>query len=102
LAALMLVLFAFSVTPKLILHDLVANHKDTPLKCSTDNKAQFNVAGFNCGCNDLVVESPLVRTHVAAEIIAPQIFSQHIDTEVRSFISVYQFYFELRGPPSLT
>ena len=98
----MLMLFAFSVTPKLILHDLVANHKDTPLKCSTDNHSQFNVAGFNCGCDNLVVESPFVDTHVAAEIIAPQIFSQHINTEVKSFISVNQFYFELRGPPSLT
>jgi hypothetical protein len=98
----MLMLFAFSVTPKLILHDLVADHKDTPLRSSTDNNVQFNVAGFNCGCDDLVVESPFVNTQVAAEIIAPQIFSQHINAEIRSFISADQFYFELRGPPSLT
>ncbi|HEX4373418.1 MAG TPA: hypothetical protein VHZ50_08975 [Puia sp.] len=101
LAAFMLALFAFSVTPKLILHDIVANHKDTPIKCSTNNNAQFNVAGFNCGCDNLVVESPFVDTHVAAEIIAPQIFSQHINVEVNNFISVNHFYFELRGPPSL-
>ena len=97
----MLVLFAFSVTPKLLLHNLVANHKDTPIKCSANNSAQFNVAGFNCGCDNLVVEFPFVDAHVATEIIAPQIFSQHINTEVKDLISVNQFYFELRGPPSL-
>jgi hypothetical protein len=101
LAALMLVLFAFSVTPKLLLHNLVANHKDTPLKCSTDNHSQFNVAGFNCGCDNLVVESPFVENSVTAEIITQRFFSQYINTEVNDFISVNQFYFELRGPPSL-
>jgi hypothetical protein len=101
LAALMLVLFAFSVTPKLLLHNLVANHKDTPVKCSANNNAQFNIAGFNCGCDNLVVESPFVENSVTAEIITQQVFYQYINTEVKDFISVNQFYFELRGPPSL-
>jgi hypothetical protein len=101
LAALMLVLFAFSVTPKLLLHNLVANHKDTPVKCSANNNAQFNIAGFNCGCDNLVVESPFVENSVTAEIITQQVFSQYINTEVKNFISVNQFYSELRGPPSL-
>jgi hypothetical protein len=101
LAALMLLLFAFSVTPKLILHDLVANHKDTALKSSTDNNAQFNIAGFNCGCDNLVVESPFVENSITAEIITQQVFSEYINTEAEDFISVNQFYFELRGPPSL-
>lgn len=97
----MLVLFAFSITPKLLLHNLVANHKDTPLKSSTNKTQQFDVAGFNCGCDNLVVESPFVENFIAAEIVAPSFFSLHINPEIKNFISVNQFYVGLRGPPSL-
>ena len=95
----MLVLFAFSVTPKLLLHNLVANHKDTPLKSSTNKTQQFDVAGFNCACDNLVVESPFVENFIAAEIITPSFFSRHINPEIKNFISVNQFYVGLRGPP---
>ena len=97
----MLVLFAFSITPKLLLHDLVANHKDTPLKSSTNKTQQFDVTGFNCGCDNLVVESPFVENFIAAEIVTPSFFSLHINPEIKNFISVNQFYVGLRGPPSL-
>jgi len=97
----MLALFAFSITPKLLLHDLVANHKDTPLKCGDDNNQKFIVAGFNCDCDNLVVESPFVHTFFDSEIIVPQIFSQYINSAVKDPIAVNQFYFELRGPPSM-
>ena len=100
LAALMLILFAFSITPKLLLHDLVANHKDSPLPSSAKNNAAFNKAGFNCGCDNLVVESPFVENPVAALSIVPQIFSSLFTAEPNDFISLVHFYIELRGPPS--
>jgi len=95
----MLLLFAFSITPKLLLHDLVANHKDTPLKSSSNKTQQFDVAGFNCGCDNLVVESPFVQNFIAAEILIPSFYSQHINPGIKNFISVKQFYVGLRGPP---
>ncbi|HLY72365.1 MAG TPA: hypothetical protein VKR53_21690 [Puia sp.] len=101
LAAFMLGVFAFSVTPKLLLHNLIANHQDTPVKSSANPNAQLNIAGFNCGCDNLVVESPFVEHSISSDIDAPKIFSAHIVAEVNRFISVNEFYFELRGPPSL-
>jgi|HubBroStandDraft_5_1064220.scaffolds.fasta_scaffold425740_1 hypothetical protein len=95
----MLMLFALSATPKLLLHDLVANHKDTPLKCSADNTQQYNIAGFNCGCDNLVVESPFVANNFVQEIILPISFSSFNDKEDNDFISVDQIYASLRGPP---
>ena len=97
----MLLLFAFSITPKRLLHGLLANHKDTPLKCSTNANEQVNVAGFNCGCDDLVVESPFLENPVVTEMTVPLIFFQHDNPGIKSFVSFNKFYFELRGPPSL-
>ncbi len=97
----MLILFAFSVTPKIILHNLVANHKDVPLKSNFGNTAKLNVAGFNCSCDNLVVESPFVNNHIAPEIIIPLLFSLPINKEVNDLISIDQFYAAPRGPPCL-
>jgi hypothetical protein len=99
LAVIMLALFGFSVTPKLILHNLVANHKDTPLKPNSANTEQLSKSGFNCDCDNLVVESPFVDDHSVTEIIIPVLFSLHINKDVNDFNVVSKFYIELRGPP---
>jgi hypothetical protein len=56
------VLFAFSITPKIVLHNLVANHKDGKTKTSLPDaySTQLSKASFNCQCDNLISESPFV------------------------------------------
>jgi hypothetical protein len=97
----LLLLFSFSITPKLILHRLIANHKDTAYSVSKEKKATLDKTGFNCHCEDLVVTlpflpqpEPVYTTQLASTIIP---YSE----KVSGFLSLTQFFFELRGPPAL-
>jgi hypothetical protein len=99
LAALMLTVFAFSVTPKILLHNLVADHKDTPINSNHSNKEQFSKAGFNCNCDNLVVESPFVNDFFPVQLSVEKQFAQQQTFFKNYFNSLHHFYFELRGPP---
>ncbi|HVY75471.1 MAG TPA: hypothetical protein VG890_11610 [Puia sp.] len=57
-AALSLLLFTFSATPKKFLHDILANHKDTERVSTTE--PVFYASGFQCHCEDLVVVAPFL------------------------------------------
>jgi hypothetical protein len=100
LAALMLILFAFSITPKIVLHDFVANHKDTPLKSNFGENAQLNVAGYHCSCDNLVVESPFTDTKVKSPVTRVAVFPQLNLIYHGHFYAGHNFYIELRGPPA--
>lgn len=95
----MLMMFAFSITPKLLLHDLIANHRDSPLKNSTDKNARIDVAGFNCSCDNLVVESPFLDDLFSDDRVKTFVYLQHIGAAIKNLYSVDPFYFQLRGPP---
>jgi hypothetical protein len=98
----LLLLFAFSITPKKPLHDFFANHKDTPVKSSGNKTEQFSQAGFNCNCENLVVEFPFAASSFTETPGRPVIYrsvpySQIIDV----FHPAPPRYFELRGPPTV-
>ena len=100
LASFLLGIFAFSITPKIILHNVVANHKDTPFASNSEKKAQINKAGFNCNCDNLVVESPFTDQHEPFEIIINHFFLPPIIKNINSVKTVVQYYPALRGPPA--
>jgi len=97
----MLVLFTFSMTPKLLLHRLVANHKDTAYSISKDKHASLNKGGINCHCDDLVVTIPFLPH--PAPVYSVQLASLTVpySEKVFTFLSLTDFFFELRGPPAL-
>lgn len=99
LAVLMLAVFAFSVTPKILLHNLVADHKDTPIKSNHSNQEQYSKAGFNCNCDNLVVESPFVNDFFPVQLSIAKQFAQQQTFFRNNFNSLHHFYLELRGPP---
>jgi hypothetical protein len=101
LAALMLCIFAFSVTPKIVLHDMVAHHKDTPFKSNFGVNSQFDKAGFNCNCDNLVVESPFTNDFNPVQISIHRFFPSHVNEYRTSFHSIHHFFSSLRGPPVL-
>jgi hypothetical protein len=100
LAGFMLAVFAFSITPKIILHNVVANHKDTPFASNFEKNAQFSKAGFNCSCDNLVVESPFTDDYDPLHVIINTFYPAQIIKDVNSFDNTVYFYPALRGPPA--
>ncbi len=99
-AGLLLLLFAFSNTPKKTLHDFFANHKDVPVRSSRSKTIQFSQSGFNCHCDDLVVESPFIGSLPSPELTAPAPCRPVAYPAIRTaFFPAPPRYFELRGPP---
>ncbi|HVM87856.1 MAG TPA: hypothetical protein VMT76_06680 [Puia sp.] len=95
----MLIVFAFSVTPKILLHNLVADHRDTPLAHNYSHDQQVSKTGFNCNCDNLVVESPFVNNIDRIDVKITRNFSEQYIAYTNYFISLHQVYFTLRGPP---
>jgi len=97
----MLIVFAFSVTPKILLHNLVADHRDTPRSQNHSKQNQLSKTGFNCNCENLVVESPFVNDFIPLNLSIATQFAQEQIVYTDDFHSLNYFYFELRGPPAI-
>jgi hypothetical protein len=96
-----LVVFAFSITPKKVWHDLLANHKDLSTRNYQIGKRgdQVHKTVINCNCDQLVVESAFVNK---ASFFSIDIAIVEIDYLVKPYTfsfnsSIYNF--GLRGPP---
>jgi hypothetical protein len=100
LSGILLVLFTFSVTPRKFLHDLVANHKDTPWKFSHDPQARLQKSTFNCHTEDLVVETPFMEGSSPLVIQTPPLFRSDYTDLVTWWHSMPLSLSSLRGPPS--
>jgi hypothetical protein len=100
LAGIMLVLFAFSITPKMTLHDLFAHHKDTLFSASSKDHAVISLSGFRCNCENLVVESPFVAEITIFKIGLQHGLSSLPVTQVKEFYPATHFFPDFRGPPA--
>ena len=98
-AALMLIVFAISVTPTIVFHNWLANHTDT-YKKSTDTKAQqLGKQTFNCHCDNIVAESPFTQPETFRNLPPVQIFSVAATADIVQLPSSPQVFHSLRGPP---
>jgi hypothetical protein len=102
LAGFFLLLFAYGVTPKITLHNLVANHKDgrTKKPVSSPAATQFSTASFNCQCDNLISESPFVTAVQSSYITVETSFAAYKRVYVETVYSTQQFCSSLRGPPA--
>jgi hypothetical protein len=66
---LLLVLFSFSITPRQLLHDVLADHTDLSLKTPGGKFAAVNKSGFSCDRLNLVAESPFIPVEKTVETI---------------------------------
>jgi hypothetical protein len=94
-----LAVFAFSITPKIILHDAVAHHKDTPFKSNAEKNPQIYTAGFNCIIDNLVVESPFVEDIQPLQVVVATYFPEQPASHSGNFNKGHDCYLQLRGPP---
>jgi hypothetical protein len=101
-AALLLLVFSFSITPRKYLHDAIANHKDATSQLSHTYGLQYSNTGFICKCDDLVAESPFTSNFQYFQCTPLPVFSVRLSVALYHFQSTPVFFFELRGPPAAT
>lgn len=102
LAVIFLVLFAYGITPKITLHNLVASHRDGRGKTLLPdaNSTQLSKAGFNCQCDNLIIESPFVAATEPLVVMPQASYPVFCDAWVADVYSSTVFHYSLRGPPA--
>ncbi len=98
-AAAMLIVFAFSITPTIFLHNKFANHTDSVKKKSHSNQDQVGKKLFNCHCDNIVAVSPFTDTDHFKVLPVQQIFSNIKADKPVHFSSSQPASYSLRGPP---
>jgi len=98
----MLALFALGITPKILIHSLVAGHKDTAVSRNPDKADKYGTAGFHCTVDNLVLESPFVDDPAAITTGIPQRFAELAFPAYKGHLSSSHFIVGLRGPPSVS
>jgi hypothetical protein len=97
---LLLLVFAFSITPKVVLHNVFANHKDVRYP-SGEKETQVNKSGFYCDTENQVVEIPYLEHYsFVVDRIIGVTFQAFQSRKGHQFLSFTCFITGLRGPPS--
>jgi hypothetical protein len=99
ISAMFMLLFALSITPRKVLHDVLVNHKDD-ISYQHQSAPSIAKSGFHCDTDNNVAESPFTGEEPAS---LPARFTAFIsfDDAVNSPLhSIDVFYFSLRGPPA--
>lgn len=101
LAGLLLILFAFSITPRQALHDWLADHEDSGHPhCSYGDITHFGAYGFHCNCDNLVAESPFTSQADVFEFRQLPVFAGTTGFISHRFYAETPVFFSLRGPPA--
>ena len=95
----MLIVFAFSITPTIVLHNWLANHTDTYKKFADTKTQQVGNKTFNCHCDNIVAESPFTEPEIFKNLSPFQIFLVAATVDIVQLPSSPQVFYSLRGPP---
>lgn len=98
-AALMLLVFAISITPTIVFHNWFADHTDTVRKITHNKTEQIGKQTFNCDCNNIVAESPFTETSIVCILPAPLSYNLFKAERQLLFFSSPSVLHSLRGPP---
>lgn len=96
----MLLLFTFSITPRQLLHDALANHTDLAATAPKGKQLQVFQAGFMCKVDNLVAESPFTPSGEVQFFIPPPVVVLQGATVLVSFPVQSLRLWSLRGPPA--
>ena len=100
-AGVLLVLFTLGITPKVLIHAVVAHHQDTHLSVDRDGTDHVNKTSFHCSIDSLVVEVPYLLYPISIQLDVPQLFQVRQVEADHQFYSFGHFIFGLRGPPAV-
>ena len=100
-ALLMLLIFTMSITPKVFLHDLTADHKDEVSVVLHCHDQHLDKVGFTCDCNNLVSTSPYTVEPVL-NIPEPQaiVLVGYTPSYAEKVYAATTIFSSLRGPPA--
>jgi hypothetical protein len=96
----MLLLFAFSITPKQLLHDAITGHKHSYSKLEADANYQASKNNFKCNWQNQVIESPFIDQENFQLQQPVLVYSSYINHYTFSYYSTQPFFSSLRGPPA--
>jgi hypothetical protein len=91
--------FAFSITPAIVFHDLFSGHSDHDIQHHHKQNSEIAKAGINCHFDNFVCGSSFV------DLFTPLIFKTaksrafFLIIRNQNFHSHHHFFAELRGPP---
>ena len=92
--------FLLSITPKQVIHNLVADHIDNTTH-KTNDRPQFNVTTYHCDCNNIVATSPFVAVaQFPVQHIHEPVFALTINRSFSLFTAEHNCI-TLRGPPTV-
>jgi len=97
----MLCVFAFSITPTIILHNWLADHTDAVKKTSTGGQDHVGKKLYNCHCDNIVAESPFTESN--SFVFSPQrpVFVVTKTGNTVSLSTSEPLSRSLRGPPAV-
>lgn len=100
-AALLLLVFTVGITPRLFLHTLFANHKDSRCEAVSHygNPQHLSKTKLSCDCENIVAESPFTSEDGSFHLTYPPGFTDQPEYVRHFFHPAYFFFFSLRGPP---
>ncbi len=98
-ASVLLLVFSFSITPTIILHNWIADHTDAAKKTGNSGKKQLSSEKRYCHCDNIVAESPFTETDDSVIPLPQQSFIVEPACLIVHIVSTPRFYFSLRGPP---
>jgi hypothetical protein len=99
-AFVMLVFFSLSITPRLFLHELFADHQDMVLK-EKQHSDFVGKDGFTCDINDLVATSPFTYQYYELEFKQYSPYEKPVAFFVETVFRQVPHFNALRGPPSV-
>ncbi len=98
-SAILIIVFALSITPVAVLHTLSANHKDISFAHKNQTGDQYAKAGINCNITDFVAEAQFFKAVTLVVFSLPKTFTAVITPFASSLYSRSLLYATLRGPP---
>lgn len=98
-AAFLLLVFAFSITPTIVLHNWFANHTDTCSQQKKSQSPQISSATFHCHCNSMVAVSAFTEPGQFEIVAAEKVFNNPPTIEIVQPTSSLIIFHSLRGPP---
>ena len=98
ISAVLLLLFALSITPKKVLHDIIVNHQDD-ISYQLRSTPVIVKSGFHCNIENLVAESPFTETETVSLPLPVTDFIQYNEVPGIALHFVTAFHYTLRGPP---
>ena len=97
----MICLFAFSNTPSIVFHNMLAGHHDETLQHHHTQNNEVAKAGANCHFDTLVCEASYLNNIVPITIELPFFSGAAYFSSYQTFYTQHHFYAELRGPPAV-